>query len=707
MNSAEYWAKRHTRVKADSLKQGEQFEKQVRKRLMAAFKNVEKDVAAFVEKYADADGNLDLISVKQKLRGAELENWKQSLDEWKAMADSPKYKVLQDKEYAKSRVSRLETLKAQVAVMMAEQATKEQAELAKLLSDSYAGTYYRTIYETQNQTGAFTANFAKLNKKALQEVVSKPWAGSDFSKRIWDSYVNKVPEMLTESLTRGVALGYGVDKLVRQARVVGKNFSDFQLHRLITTELANVTENATLAAYKEGGVENYEYIATLETRTCDVCAALDDGKPKKVKDIKKGVNYPPIHPQCRCTTGPYIDWLEDEDFDWDKYEPKPFDEWAEEVELFEKHTEFVKPEALDKWKLAKAKEKLYNSGEKTRIRAEERLSHIDLANLGLSTQDQLDLYSHLGDTEEKFNVWLDKGKLSRLKDFFANPRRADLAQIMNTTNMKDMVGDDNYKSFIKHLKSIDDQNQRKLYERFGGELEYSKLANKGAFAKGKKIQLSQSSFDGKENFKYKNDTVFHENGHALDYLGLKKLVGDEGVVIGTKKVRNYGKTYEMNIYASHASSLPQYKLAKTIDDDLWRYINGDLTKYEDLGKKPRAAKAKSEWQEARTSIYLQEKENNLNFLNNMKILKAENGYATGALSDILEGTGLFGTYPLGVGHGGKKYWSSSGRRETEFFAEVSESINSNKDSYKLLKEIFPNSIKTYNKIIEDILKAGD
>lgn len=39
-------------------------------------------------------------------------------------------------------------------------------------------------------------------------------------------------------------------------------------------------------------------------RTCETCGALD-GKRFKLSDKRDGVNFPPLHPNCRCTTIAY------------------------------------------------------------------------------------------------------------------------------------------------------------------------------------------------------------------------------------------------------------------------------------------------------------------------------------------------------------------------------------------------------------------
>lgn len=42
-------------------------------------------------------------------------------------------------------------------------------------------------------------------------------------------------------------------------------------------------------------------MASFGERTCDVCGGLD-GQRFKLSEKQPGVNFPPLHPNCRCTT---------------------------------------------------------------------------------------------------------------------------------------------------------------------------------------------------------------------------------------------------------------------------------------------------------------------------------------------------------------------------------------------------------------------
>lgn len=215
------------------------------------------------------------------------------------MAKAGGYRHEMNLEYYKSRVSRLQALQAQVTSIMGKQTSEDVDRLGGLLRDIYSETYYRNVYTTQQAKGAFSANFARVDESKLDAIIHSGWSGANFSQRLWGNATKELPKVLSESLFRGIALGYGSERLVKMARLKLQDFSKYQVHRLVLTETAHITEVATLNSYKESGVEKVEWLATLESHTCDVCGALDG----KVFEIGK-LEAPPRHPYCRCTIVP-------------------------------------------------------------------------------------------------------------------------------------------------------------------------------------------------------------------------------------------------------------------------------------------------------------------------------------------------------------------------------------------------------------------
>ncbi|MDQ4678556.1 minor capsid protein, partial [Stenotrophomonas maltophilia group sp. RNC7] len=138
----------------------------------------------------------------------------------------------------------------------------------------------------------------------IDALIKYPFNGANFSTRIWkqkDFLEQKLMEDLTTIMVRGV-----------NPRVLSKEFAKhfdrrkYEAYRLLHTESAFISEQATLQGYTEEGVEKYQILATLDHKTSDICQKQDN----KVYDVGKavvGVNYPPFHQFCRTTTVPKFD----------------------------------------------------------------------------------------------------------------------------------------------------------------------------------------------------------------------------------------------------------------------------------------------------------------------------------------------------------------------------------------------------------------
>lgn len=97
-------------------------------------------------------------------------------------------------------------------------------------------------------------------------------------------------------------------------KTMGKRISDKiegakknDVERLLRTEVNYTLNQATLDGYKDAKVEKYKFDATLDSRTSQICAELN-GEVFEVNKSAVGVNYPPMHPRCRSTTTPIIDY---------------------------------------------------------------------------------------------------------------------------------------------------------------------------------------------------------------------------------------------------------------------------------------------------------------------------------------------------------------------------------------------------------------
>lgn len=100
---------------------------------------------------------------------------------------------------------------------------------------------------------------------------------------------------------------YGGSDEVEQAVVPDSQSVEWtkqdQDHELKAMDLgaSDETEPDQIWQYRRAGVKAYYFSCAYDERTCSVCGALDRQRIN-IDDAKPGVNYPPMHPGCRCVT---------------------------------------------------------------------------------------------------------------------------------------------------------------------------------------------------------------------------------------------------------------------------------------------------------------------------------------------------------------------------------------------------------------------
>lgn len=330
--SNDYWARRAAKLEERAAKQGDTIAKRALRHYRRAANEIKEKAEAFYGRYA-AEQGISYAEAVKILRGADAKVWAKTLgeyvDEIGALPDGDLKARLQaelDARAYSSRISRLDALKAQVDMEVDRLMVSLENELREGFSGLYTDTYYRKMFDIQQHAGKLF-DFAHLNRELVENALAYPWSGADFSGRLWE---NKRALLfnLREIMTQGVIQGKGVPALSKElSDKLGQSFKVAE--RLIRTEANHFHNAADVAAYEAAGVRQYEYIATLDSRTSAVCAGLD-GKVFDIEDAKTGVNYPPMHPWCRSTT---VEYDPDEWKDWEAIgQPMPrrmtYEEWA-------------------------------------------------------------------------------------------------------------------------------------------------------------------------------------------------------------------------------------------------------------------------------------------------------------------------------------------------------------------------------------------
>lgn len=264
---------------------------------------LDKEISIFYARYA-ANESVSMADARRLLRDAELEDFRMSLDEFRDKALAGGFDKELEEVYLRSRISRLQALQTQVELRMMELFGSQRDVLRDHLQERYTDTYYRTVYAVSQQMNV-ASTFARIDPQTVEKILAVPWLGSEFSSRIWADK-DKLTRELMQTLSRGFVRGDSLDRMTKEfAQRMG--VSESRAATLIHTESAHIAAEATEQGYRETGVQSYRFEAALDLKTCAVCGALDQ-REFPLAEHETGINYPPLHPRCRCTTVPVTEF---------------------------------------------------------------------------------------------------------------------------------------------------------------------------------------------------------------------------------------------------------------------------------------------------------------------------------------------------------------------------------------------------------------
>ena len=362
MNDKEYWNKRAE----ERILMGEKTASELLTTMKTVYNNslkdINKEIEAFYGRYAE-NNNLTLTEVHKRLDPTQLKSAKDEIKRYYDDVDKlarnkdgnvdvnllRQYKDELRLQSAKAYMSRLEELKLGLKNITVHLGIKESEAYYQTLSKIYSDNYKRTNFDIDKFLG-FSTGFESLNYKQLNTAIHQRWLGMNFSDRIWKNK-GQLLDQINTTFLQGVAQGHNSKKIaLEMEKNMGTSYHNY-CKRLVRTECAHIAGQATLDGYKERGTKKYKYDVTLDNRTSEICQSLD-GQVFDVKEAQEGINYPPMHPNCRSSTTPYF---EPDDID------KMFDE-AERVARDENGKLYYVPSSMNykEWQEMTSHKPTYN-----------------------------------------------------------------------------------------------------------------------------------------------------------------------------------------------------------------------------------------------------------------------------------------------------------------------------------------------------------
>ena len=288
-----YWEKRREAL----LAQMEKDEKRLNVKLSKAYAKegaaLSKEIASYYQRYGE--GNvIEYRSLLQTFPDEDRQMLIERMDEFGRKY--PQYAHVLPVRASVYKLDRLEGL--QLSMMM------QQLEIGALEQEAV-----QEHLEKQAQRGAnlaaeqmgFGANFYTVDASVVAATVGASWAqGGNFSERIWGNR-QKLAAYLSDDFAKAVARGDSYERCSKAIAERFANVSKRDISRLVYTEGTFVFNEAHAQAVEQ----DFEYyrLACMSKGACPVCKGLEDKhktEPVKFSERKPGVNFPPMHPWCRC-----------------------------------------------------------------------------------------------------------------------------------------------------------------------------------------------------------------------------------------------------------------------------------------------------------------------------------------------------------------------------------------------------------------------
>lgn len=234
------------------------------------------------------------------LSEADGKDFEKLLEVYKNKTGAQKREVLAELEAPayKNRMKRLDDINKSINKLINAIASRERDEIDKTMRKVYESSYHHAVYEAARMSG-LDLQTGPIDEGALETILNKKWSGQNYSERVWNN-TQKVADAIKEELMIGALTGKTEKEMtdsINEQFLSGRN----NARRLVRTESSYIHNEAHFQAYKDYGIEEYRFVATLDLRTSQICCERD-GSVYRVNDKKIGVNAPPMHPWCRSTT---------------------------------------------------------------------------------------------------------------------------------------------------------------------------------------------------------------------------------------------------------------------------------------------------------------------------------------------------------------------------------------------------------------------
>ena len=302
MQSDTYWSKRLQELDTSFSKDEKRLFSELSKYYEQEYAALDKEIAAYYAKYGE-ENVIAFRTLLLELPDADKQLLLQNMDEF--AKQYPEFADLLPVRESIYKLNRLEGLQTSSVL--------QQLKIGAIEQTKFREHFEKQVLKYANYAAeklGFGTNFYRIDSEMLQVVIGNPWCnGKDFSERIWANR-EALAQTLQNEIANGLIRGEDYKTMSRILQQKFENTSQKQAERLVFTEDTYLSNEAKIRPFERNAAyTHYEYLCVEDHRTCETCRALS-GQTFEISKRNAGLNFPPMHPWCRCTVMPVVEDLE-------------------------------------------------------------------------------------------------------------------------------------------------------------------------------------------------------------------------------------------------------------------------------------------------------------------------------------------------------------------------------------------------------------
>lgn len=294
LESQEYWAERMQDKDKARKKSEDQQIKEMIKLYEKAGAEAKKELNNLLIEYGINDNNImELLNPKEYKDYVSAVN---NLQEWAENNGDIELMARVERMKARGYITKQAALIDAIDTELSKAASAANSSLEDFL--------YKTFTDVTSELGELFDFKIVIPKEEILQLINYPWAGMQFSDRIWankDKLINFIKQDITTGIIKGESYKTISEKLSNRL-----SSSYYEAERLVRTEANYAANQGQLKGFIELGITKGKYHARLDSRTSQDCNDLD-GTIINLNNCVVGENYPPLHPFCRSVVIPIIE----------------------------------------------------------------------------------------------------------------------------------------------------------------------------------------------------------------------------------------------------------------------------------------------------------------------------------------------------------------------------------------------------------------